>query len=86
MRAIDFGGVTNHLGRPVDWDENKNGHCDSLPVMRTPWHGIPSFISIWKPSIAELNHLLKGGHVRLLVVGETHPPVSLDVLEPGAEA
>ena len=30
MRAIDFGGVTNHLSRPVDWDEAKNGERDSI--------------------------------------------------------
>lgn len=86
MRAIDFGGVTNHLGRPVDWDEKKNGPCDSLPVMRTPWNGVPAFVSLWKPSIAELAHLCAGGHVRLCVVGQLHPPVAVDVVEPGAEA
>jgi hypothetical protein len=38
--------------------------------------------SAWEPTPAELSVLLRGGSVRLSILGTSHPPVMMSVEEP----
>lgn len=42
--------------------------------------------SFWTPSPEELAAIVKGGAIALCVVGETHPPLSVNVLTPDYKA
>jgi hypothetical protein len=42
-------------------------------------------ISLWEPTPRELAELNRGGHVRLQIIGNMHPPVSVTVQPLGAE-
>jgi hypothetical protein len=75
MKAVEFVGQTTVLGPPPGWDNSRNGPCGGLPVMA---HG-GRLLSCWRPSAEELEMLNAGGHVVLAVVGEMHPPVSVNV-------
>jgi len=67
------------FGKPVDWDESKDGACGTLPIRceqigRRQYH-----FSNWRPSAVELAELNAGGVVELCCVG-VQPPVSLGVV------
>lgn len=64
------------LGAPAGWDEQADGECIDLPI--THAHG--AMFSYWRPSLRERLAILFGGHVRLGVFGDRHPPVSVDTL------
>lgn len=64
------------LGAPAGWDEQANGKCVGLPISQA--HG--TMFSYWRPTFAERLRILFGGHVRLGVFGNSHPPVSVDTL------
>jgi hypothetical protein len=40
--------------------------------------GIPCMVTRWRPSDDEIACLLAGGYVHLRILGEVHPPVSLE--------
>lgn len=42
--------------------------------------------SFWTPSPEELAAIVKGGAIALCVVGETHPPLSMNVMVPDHKA
>jgi hypothetical protein len=66
------------LGAPAGWDQ-KDLPVDALPITRTEVNGVPAVASFWKPTAEELAALNAGGSVSLWVLGETMPPVSLEV-------
>lgn len=76
MTPIDFTGA-RQLGAPKNWDANEHGECEVLPVLTEGVHNY----SFWKPSQEELILLIEGKSVRLTVVGNSHPPVWVDVTE-----
>ena len=41
----------------------------------------PYFVSLWVPTIKEIMALLAGGAVALSVVGRSHPPVAIGVMD-----
>ena len=55
--------------------------CGDLTAIMVSENGYPGFVSLWKPSQAELAALMKGGAVTLSVVGMSHPPVALGVMD-----
>lgn len=75
-------GATRVLGKPLDWDESKNGRCGALPIcdIMTP-DGLPVMVSAWTPTPDELDRLNRGEPVYLWVYGHMHPPVALTVRE-----
>ena len=54
--------------------------CEALPVTAIKFvDGTLAMVSFWKPSEDELALLSQGAHVRLIVLGTTHPPLSVSV-------
>lgn len=62
------------LGAPKDWDQEAIP-CGALPVTRTP----NAFTSYWQPNAEELKAMNAGQPVLLIVFGEIHPPVAIEV-------
>jgi hypothetical protein len=63
--------------KPDDWDEEKNGPCADLHVIKDD----NGFItSMWKPEPAELEALNAGGYVMLVIAQQELPPLSLGVV------
>lgn len=68
--------TTAVLGAPADWEPQKMGPCDGLPVHRAS----PYFYSWWKPTWRERFQIMFGRHIRLAVVAHGHPPVHIDLI------
>lgn len=66
------------FGRPLNWDEEKDGPC--LDVHAVKENGIIS--TIWTPNEAELKSLNEGGFVLLGIFCNQMPPVAIGVVEP----
>ena len=71
----DFPQANQYMGKPKDWDEEKHGMCEVLPVYVTP-DGVS--LSKWKFSFKQRIKILFGHRVYLQVVGR-QPPVALTV-------
>lgn len=51
-----------------------------LPVLDTKLpDGTPCMVTMWEPTPAELAALNAGASVQLCILGNAHPPVSVDV-------
>ncbi len=74
MTPINQPHTTHHLHAPIDWEEEKHGKCDVLPI--TLSEGV--FYSYWKPSFKERLQILFGKPIRLCVANSSQPPVMLD--------
>lgn len=66
------------LGAPQGWDQN-NLPCNALPITRMECDGVPAVVSFWRPTGEELRALNEGQLIALWVVGQTMPPVALNV-------
>lgn len=55
--------------------------CGNLTAVKVNENGYPGFVSLWKPSQAELAALMKGGAVSIHIVGRSHPPVAPGVID-----
>jgi hypothetical protein len=65
------------LGAPPGMSREE---CGALPITRIEYSdGTQAVASFWTPSEAELQLLNSGKPVRLVVLGKTHPPLSLGV-------
>lgn len=54
--------------------------CEALPITRIKYaDGVNAVASFWTPTPAELQLLNNGKPVRLIVLGNTHPPLSMGV-------
>lgn len=70
------------LGKPKDWNEERQGQCMMLPAtVSFAQHNEdpPMFETYWEPTPEEIAMLEVGGKVRLVVYGAKHPPVWVDV-------
>ena len=86
MHIGRIAGATRNLGAPADWDPEKDGTCDVLPVRDDPYgDGSNRMISAWFPTMEEIAAMLRGAPIYLSIVGTAHPPVMLIVGEPPAE-
>lgn len=72
-------GATRHLGAPMGWDAERDGHCGVLSVRDGLTGRLPDMTSAWFPTPEELKRLLAGAPVHLTIVGNVHPPVALSV-------
>lgn len=80
MKPIKPEGSNLDLGKPADWDEERDGQCSSLPALRThDGRGHLVIQTTWEPDAEELAALNAGAPVVLTVWGVSHPPVALDV-------
>ena len=77
MNPVRHATTNVDLGKPVNWNEAKDGPCGSLPVTRDAAAG--EWTSYWQPTPAELKALNEGRPVFLRVVGGGHPPVWVGV-------
>jgi hypothetical protein len=76
MKPVRHAHTNATLGKPIDWDKFSRGEpCGNLPVVYMDGR----FYSFWKVTWKEWFALLRGKPVRLCVVGDSHPPVSLDI-------
>lgn len=69
-------------GRPANTTRNlgKSQGFLGLPISDTHLDdGTPCMISLWSPTPHELDALVRGAPVRLIVIGVEHPPVIVDV-------
>jgi hypothetical protein len=82
MNPIRPKSTTRELGKPVDWDEAKNGKCDTLPIEDLTIDTLLFMRSLWKPSADELATLNAGGCVELYIQGSVHPVVAMSVSQP----
>lgn len=79
---MEPGKIRNHtraLGAPSNWDPERDGRCGVLHI-RDEVHGrMPIMVSAWTPSELERARIAEGHPVILTVIGNAHPPVSIEV-------
>jgi hypothetical protein len=73
MMPVEKSHTNMRLGKPRNWDESR-GECEVLPV--TSLEGV--LYSYWKATWIDRLRILIGRHVKLSVVGNSHPPVWID--------
>ena len=78
MEPTDFKGRTHILGVPKDWDEEKDGKCQGLPVMFAEY----GIYSRWRFSLVERLQILFGRPMTLIVRSNSMPPVCPQITEP----
>lgn len=78
MQKIQHKSNNRVLGAPQGWDQDALP-CGALPITDTMVAGLPCIVSFWNPSPVELETLNKGGSVALYIIGDTMPPVALEV-------
>ena len=76
MKPVELENPDIVLRGPADMPE-----CGNLTAVKVNENGYPGFVSLWKPSRAELAALMKGGAVAIHIVGMSHPPVALGVMD-----
>lgn len=75
-------GCTRVLGAPEGWTPESSGPCCGLPIRDEASGDMPTMVSCWEPTPAELSALVNGGKVYLRIVGINHPPVMVYALGP----
>lgn len=75
MQAINTVFTTHMLSKPKNWDNEGLGVCTDLPV--AAHDGM--LCTFWRPSIKERFRLALGWPIKLVLVANNHPPVSLEV-------
>lgn len=76
-------GFTRELGKPKDWDDEKQGICHALPIRDCiDAEGNPLMVSAWQPTPEEIEAIVNGEPILLFVFGteeHAHPVVSVGV-------
>ncbi|WP_449411070.1 hypothetical protein [Methylobacterium komagatae] len=79
-------GATRNLGAPSNWNPETDGICGGLPIRDEPHRpGINQMTSAWLPTTEEIERIVAGAPVYLVVLGVTHPPVAMLVGNPPVE-
>jgi hypothetical protein len=79
MKAFAHPLTTGVLGRPQDWDDALHGPCVGLPVCREQYSdGMVIHLSWHKLDWKDRIKALFGVPVRLGIVGNQHPVISLE--------
>ena len=71
--------TTRVLGAPWSWDKAKQGNCGSLPIYDVETTAGPGMESAWIPTPEEVQRIIAGAPILLMVLGRMHPPVSMTV-------
>ena len=74
MKPVELANPDVMLLPPPDMPE-----CGTLTAVKFDEGGQQGFVSVWRPSNAELRALVQGGTITLAVIGGSHPPVALGV-------
>lgn len=75
MRPVPIKGCTRRLGAPPSWNHEVEGICHTLEILDdSGW-----MTSAWKPTPKELELLNQGYPILLMIEGERHPVVSMQV-------
>lgn len=69
------------LGKPAGWDEERDGPCLTLPVVRSIQDGKMCHDSFWRPTPIELKALQDGGAVNLRIFSTEHPVVWVGTID-----
>lgn len=75
MKPMMMPTTTTVLGAPRDWNKDKHGPCEGLPVTESEG----CLYSYWKLTWKERLAVLVGKPVRLCVASLAHPAVALEV-------
>ena len=79
-------GATRNLGAPAGWERDVHGTCGGLPIRDEPHApGLRRMVSAWLPTPREVDLIVAGAPVELLVIGDVHPPVWLQVGTPPSD-
>lgn len=73
MNIVDTKYTTNRLGAPTNWDEARDGKCETLPTVFQDG----AYHSFWLPSAEDLTKLNAGIPICLSIFSATHPVVSV---------
>ena len=76
MKPVELEDPDIVLRSPEDMPE-----CGNLTAHIVYENERPGIVSLWKPSLAEFVALMKGGAVTLHIVGMSHPPVAIGVMD-----
>jgi hypothetical protein len=71
--------ATRNLGAPAGWDPDRDGHCVHLPIQDLETAAGPAMQSVWLPTPEELDRLIGGAPITLMIYGRAHPPVMVSV-------
>lgn len=74
MKPVELANPDVVLTPPPDMPE-----CGILTAVKFDEGGNRGFVSLWKPSVAEIRAIVQGGCISLAVCGGAHPPVTLGV-------
>jgi hypothetical protein len=80
MNPIEIPGANSSLTKPKNWDEARDGECETLKVLTgVDEAGRQILASAWRPTKDELEALSHGHAVMLTIYGRSHPPVWIGV-------
>lgn len=80
MNPQPLSDATRSLGKPDDWNEERDGPCETLDIFdNIDELGRNQMISAWKPTDDELKRLNDGHFAYLHIYGTRHPVVALHV-------
>lgn len=83
MDVVTPKGFTRAPGAPADWNAERHGPVQALPIIDHKVDGLPYMRSHWRPTPAEMAALDAGGTITLDILGTAHPVIAMAV-EPGA--
>lgn len=84
MTPGEIGFATRVLGKPEGWDGSQGVTCLSLAIRdAVDVAGNPVMQSKWVPSREERAAIAAGGDVIVTVWGTMHPPIDVEVSDPG---
>lgn len=81
MKILEIDGWTRRPGAPANWDPDKQGVCNALPIVDHEVDGANYMTSAWMMSNADIAAHSQGAPLYLSVSGRVHPVVKLFVGE-----
>lgn len=81
MRRVQHPSNNDVLAAPGGWRQDALP-CNALPITRTEVAGMPCVISFWRPTAEDLVKLNAGALLALFVIGETTPPLGIEICDP----
>lgn len=81
MPFVRIKGAANNFGKPINWDENRDGPCGDLWVRVDMYQHYRQHNFAWRPSPHELTLLMAGGAIEVSLVSDFMPPVGVSVVQ-----
>ena len=70
---------SNVIGKPKDWDEEKDGYCGGLPIRIERRGDMAFFVSHLEPSPDELEAIKAGAPIEIAISSPQHPVLQMGV-------